>query len=122
MRKLRKPFQTGAFILMSLGAGGGLNASFVQTGAAHAPRSQYCAIEVFSSRAPDRDYDEIGIIEGTGTLWKADLDDVLPKMKEEACLVGGEALIMGSSNVYTEGRENTRSQRVTATVIRWKTS
>ena len=121
MRKLRKPLQTGAFILMTLVAGGCLNASFVQTGATHAPRSQYCAIEVFSSRAPDRDYDEIGIIEGTGTLWKADLDDVLPKMKEEACLVGGEALIMGSSNVYTEGRDNTRSQRVTATVIRWKT-
>ena len=121
MEKSQKSLQYGVCVLVTLVAGGCLSASFVQTGATHSPRSRYCAIEVFSSQNPDREYDEIGIIEGTGTLWKADLDDVLPKMKEEACLVGGEALIMGSSNVYTEGKENTRSQRVTATVIRWKT-
>ena len=121
MKKSQKSLQSGVCVLVTLVAGGCLSASFVQTGATHSPRSRYCAIEVFSSQNPDREYDEIGIIEGTGTLWKADLEDVLPKMKEEACLVGGEALIMGSSDVYTEGRENTRSQRVTATVIRWRT-
>jgi hypothetical protein len=120
MKKLQRLSNSAFCVLVSLVSGGCLSASFVQTGASkHPPRGKYCAIEVFSSRIPDRDYDEIGIVEGTGSLWKADMDDVLPRMKEEACLVGGEALIMGSSDTFTEG-ENTRSQRVTATVIRWK--
>ena len=122
MKKFKELSNWMLVAIAILVAGGCLSASFVQTGASYPPRGKYCQIEVFSSRAPDREYDEIGIVEGTGSWWNADLEDVLPRMKEEACLVGGEALIMGSSDTYTEGREGTRAQRVTATVIRWKTS
>ena len=101
--------------------GGCLSATFVPTSGAYPARASDCDIEVFSSAVPDREYEEIGIVEGEGSAWKADLEDVLPKLKEEGCRAGGDALIMQSSDTFSEGRDGIRVQRVSATVIRWKT-
>ena len=101
--------------------GGCLSATFVPTSRAYPPRASDCDIEVFSSAVPDREYEEIGIVEGEGSAWKADLEDVLPKLKEEGCRAGGDALIMESSDTFSQGRDGIRTQRISATVIRWKT-
>ena len=103
-------------------AGGCVSATFIPTqGAAYPAKSRYCEIEVFSSAVPNREYEEIGIVEGEGSAWKADLEDVLPKLKEEGCRAGGDALIMQSSDTFSQGRDGIRTQRISATVIRWKT-
>lgn len=53
------------------------------------------------------------------------LENVLPKMKREACLAGGDAIIIGShakSVTVSGGPHHTSSDEklnVTATVIRW---
>lgn len=101
--------------------GGCLSATFVPTSGAYPARASDCDIEVFSSAVPDREYEEIGIVEGEGSAWKADLEDVLPKLKEEGCRAGGDALIMQSSDTFSQGRDGIRTQRISATVIRWKT-
>ena len=99
-----------------------MSATFIPTqSAAYPSKDRHYNIEVFSSAVPDREYEEIGIVEGEGSAWKSDLEDVLPKLKEEACLAGGDALIMQSSDTFSEGRDGIRVQRVSATVIRWKT-
>ena len=103
-------------------AGGCVSATFIPTqGAAYPSKDRHCNIEVFSSAVPDREYEEIGIVEGEGSAWKADLEDVLPKLKEEGCRAGGDALIMQSSDTFSQGRDGIRTQRISATVIRWKT-
>ncbi len=101
--------------------GGCLSATFVPTSGAYPARASDCDIEVFSSAVPDREYEEIGIVEGEGSAWKADLEDVLPKLNEEGCRAGGDALIMESSDTFSQGRDGIRTQRISATVIRWKT-
>ena len=99
-----------------------MSATFIATqGAVYPSKGRYCAIEVFSSAVPDREYEEIGIVEGEGSWWKSDLEDVLPKLMEQGCLAGGNALIIQSSSTFSEGSEGIRVQRVSATVIRWKT-
>ena len=101
--------------------GGCLSATFVPTSGAYPARASDCDIKVFSSAVPDRKYEEIGIVEGVGSAWKADLEAVLPKLKEEGCRAGGDALIMQSSDAFSQGRDGIRTQRISATVIRWKT-
>jgi len=96
------------------------SATFVPTGGAYPAKAVDCDIAVFSSSLPDRDYEEMGIVEGQGDMWKAELADILPKLKEEACLAGGDAIIMQSNDTFAEGKEGIRVQRVTATVIRWR--
>jgi len=73
------------------------SATFIPTGRTFPAKPENCTIEVFSSKVPDRAYEEIGIIEGEGMLGKESLLDVLPEMKKEACLAGGDALIITSS-------------------------
>jgi hypothetical protein len=103
-------------------SGGCLSATFVPTQAvAYPPKSSSCEIEVFSSAVPDREYEEIGIVEGEGSAWKSGLDDILPKIMEEGCLAGGDAVIVQSSNTFSEGEAGIPVQRISATVIRWKT-
>jgi hypothetical protein len=96
-------------------------ARYVPTGSVYAAKSDNCPIEVFSSKSPDREYEEIGIIEGEGWLGGDTLADVLPKMKVEACRAGGDAIIITSNqktpNVY-DGTSDSELN-VTATVIRW---
>ena len=50
------------------------------------------------------------------------LEKVLPKMKQEACKAGGDAIILGSSQKTVDIYEDLGDDQlnVTATVIRWK--
>ena len=109
-----------ASLVALLGAAGCVHATFVQTGTRYPARVAGCQVEVFSSTLPHRPYEELGIVEGEGDWWKSDLEDVLPKLKEEACRAGGDALILIDSDTFAEGDQGIRVQRVTATVIRWK--
>ena len=99
---------------------GCVHATYIPTGEAYPSRSGNCDVQVFSSAPPERPYVELGIVEGEGDWWKADLEDILPRLKEEACLAGGDAIIMGANNRYAEGEDGIRVQHVTATVIRWR--
>lgn len=79
-----------------------------------------CEIEVFITMLPDRDYVEIGIVEAKATLWKSDIQDILPKLRERACEEGGDAIIMGESDTFAEGEDGVETQKTSATVIRWR--
>ena len=95
-------------------------ATYIPTGSAAYPaRAAHCELEIFSSTLPADEYQELGIVEAEGTVWKSDLEDVLPKMREEACHAGGEGLIINSTDTFAEGEDGYRVQRVTGTVIRW---
>ena len=110
-------------------AGGCVRATFIPTqGAAYPSKDRHCNIEVFSSAVPDREYEEIGIVEADTELLNTVLlvwvEDMLPKLMEEGCLAGGDALIIQSSSTFSEGIEEwdeIRVQRISTTVIRWKT-
>ena len=98
-----------------------MGATFIPTQAtAYPSRNSSCEIEVFSSAVPDLEYEEIGIVEGEGRAWKSGLEDILPKIMEEGCLAGGDALIIQSSDTFSEGRDGMKVQRLSAPVIRWK--
>lgn len=96
-----------------------VSATFVPTGAPYPPKPADCELQIFSSALPERPYEELGLVEGDGKWWKSDLEDVLPKLREEACRAGGDGLILFSSDTFAEGEDGIRVQRVTATVIRW---
>ena len=121
MQRLPKFLKVAYFLCAIVVTGGCLSATFVPTSGAYPARASACDIEVFSSAVPDREYEEIGIVVGEGSAWKADLEDVLPKLKEEGCRAGGDALIMQPSDTFSQGRDGIRTQRISATVIRWKT-
>ena len=112
-----------SFLAMIVLAGGCVNATFIPTqSTASPPKDMSCEIEVISSGVPEgKRYEELGIVEAEGSAWKSDLEDLLPKMMEEGCLAGGDALIILSSDTYSEGRDGIPAQRISATVIRWKT-
>ncbi len=117
-----KKLKMASFLATIVVAGGCVSATFIPTQSArYASTNRHCNIEVFSSAVPDREYEEIGIVEGEGKAWKSDLEDVLPKLMEEGCLAGGNALIIEASSTFSEGSDGIRVQRVSATVIRWKT-
>ena len=116
----KRVLRVGALLLAAGGVVGCVEATFVPTGATYPPKAPDCDLEVFSSGAPERAYEEVGIVEADGDWWKSDLEDVLPKVKEEACLAGGDAIIIQESDVFSEGDAGIRVQRLTATVIRWR--
>lgn len=119
MRKLDT--RSGLFLLpVVLVVAGCVSATYVQTGAAYPSRAHDCAIEVFSADLPDREFEEIGILEGEGIGWKADMEDVIPRLKEEACLAGGDAVILQSTQRYASGDEGLDNMYAFATVIRWE--
>jgi hypothetical protein len=120
MKKLPRLLRVGFCLSAVVVAGGCVSATFVPTRGVYPSKGRYCEIEVFSSAAPDREYEEIGIVEGEGNWWKARLEDVLPKLVEEGCLAGGDAIIMQSNDMFSEGEAGIRTQRISATVIRWK--
>ena len=97
------------------------SAKFVATGPSYPARADDCPIEVFSSKSPDRPYEELGIIEGEGSLGADTLEEILPKMKREACRAGGDAIILTSSQKTVDVNEDSSDEHlnVTATVIRW---
>ena len=98
------------------------SAKFVATGSPHPARADDCDIEIFISKMPDREYEELGIIEGEGSLGADTLEKVLPKMKREACRAGGDAMILTSNQKFSSaiGDElDDDKLSSTATVIRW---
>ena len=105
-------------VLMAVG--GCVGATYIPTGTIHPARSKDCTIEVLSTGLPNRDYEEIGILEGEGSLWKADMEDVLPKLIEEACLAGGDAIVLQSVQKYATGEVGDEALYASATVIRWQ--
>ena len=107
-------------VLTILGVGGCVSATFVPTGPVYPAKAMDCEIRVYSSALPDRAYEEVGIVEGEGDWWKSDLEDVLPRLKEEACLAGGDGIVLFESDTFAEGEAGIRVQRISATVIRWK--
>ena len=122
MKKLPRLLRLVSCLAAIVVSGGCVSATFIPTQAAAYPsKSSSCEIEVFSSAVPDREYEEIGIVEGEGSAWKSGLEDILPKIMGEGCLAGGDALIIQSSDTFSEGRDGMKVQRISATVIRWKT-
>ena len=117
---------TGQGLAMVLGLlfvalGGCVGATYVPISAAAYPaRSKDCPIEVFTTALPDRAYEELGIAEGEGSLWKSDTEDVLPKLKEEACRAGGDAIVWLSDGKFSQGEDNYPVLRSVVTVIRWR--
>ena len=100
------------------------SAKFIPTREAFPAKPANCAMKVFSSRAPDRAYQEIGIIEGEGMLGKESLEDVLPEMMKQACLAGGDALIITSNEriSVSDGGDfmgSSEELHTVATVIVW---
>jgi hypothetical protein len=110
----------GGLFAIVLMLGACVQAQFVQTSrSVYPPRAPDCDMEVFATGVPDHPYEEIGIVEGEGDWWKSDLADVLPRLKEEACLAGGDALVLGESDRYAQGEEGIPVLRTQAVVIRW---
>ena len=123
MKKPSRLLRPVSWLAMIVLAGGCVSATFVPTQSTpYPPRGMYCEIEVISTGVPEgKRYQELGIVEAEGSAWKSDLEDLLPKMMEEGCLAGGDALIILSSDTYSEGRDGIPVQRISATVIRWET-
>ena len=127
MRKITKrgvlilTFVITAMALLS----GCASAKFIATGKSYPAKPEDCSIEVFTSKLPDREYEELGILEGEGFLGADSFEDVLPKMKIEACRAGGDAIILLSSqkSVNVSGNDDNITSddklNVTATVVRW---
>jgi hypothetical protein len=92
---------------------------FTPTGDIQPARPDDCEIEVFSAGPPSAAYEELGIIEGEGDLWKASLREVLPDLKREACRAGGDAIVLHDSSRYVSGEDDDEQFYTTATVIRW---
>lgn len=102
--------------------GGCSSARYIATGPTYPAQSDDCSVEVFSSKAPDRDYEELGILEGEGSFGADTMKKVLPKMKREACRAGGDAIIITSNQKFSSeflSDEGDDKLNVTATVIRW---
>ena len=123
MKKSPRLLRRGSFLAVIILMGGCVSATFVPTQSPpYPPRGMYCEIEVISTGVPEgKRFQELGIVEAEGSAWKSDLEDLLPKMMQEGCLAGGDALIIRSSDTYAEGRDGIPVQRISATVIRWET-
>jgi hypothetical protein len=120
MKKPKGLLSIASMLAALLVVGGCASATFVPTGAVYPAKAKDCVIEFFSSALPDREYEEIGIVEGKGSFWKSDLEDVLPKLKEQACLAGGDGIILQSAGRYAEGEHGVKNVYAVSTVIRWK--
>jgi len=110
---------TMVFIITSLSCA---SAKFISTGSSYPARPGDCQIEVFSSKQPDREYEELGVIEGEGSMGHDTLEKILPKMKQEACKAGGDAIILTSRQKSADLFDDSGDDKlnVTATVIRWR--
>ena len=108
-------------LLMIVLLAGCSSAKFIATGPAYPARADDCYVEIFSSKAPEREYEELGIIEGEGSLGADTLEEILPKMKREACRAGGDAIVITSSQKTVSVSEDSSDDHlnITATVIRW---
>ena len=93
------------------------SAKFIKTGPSMPAKPDDCDIEIFTSKLPDRQYEELGIIEGDTYFGADSLEEVLPKMKREACRAGGDAIILKSTQKTVE--DDISNLNVIATVVRW---
>jgi hypothetical protein len=123
MRRTRLVFQNLVVLLsvlvLTIGlAGCGPTAKFIQTGPVLAAKPDDCPIAVFYTKLPDRDYDELGIIECEGLSGEASVEKVLPTLKQTACQAGGDAVIIKT----VQKVENPDDEKiyVTAAVIKWR--
>jgi hypothetical protein len=60
-----------------------------------------CSLQVISTFPKDSKYDELGIVHGKsgGSIFHGQgLDSLLPDMKEEACKLGADALVLKGSS------------------------
>ena len=60
-------------------------------------RPSGCDIQVFTQAPTDRKFEELAILNAatdTGSFTKKDLASVLPTLKEKACAVGADAIIL----------------------------
>ncbi len=89
-------------------------ATYISTGNTYPARAEDCPIEIYTTKLPTRAYDEIGIVEGAGSWPMESLESILPKLKQQACAAGGDALIMTANQ-----RGQNSEHSVTATVVRW---
>ena len=94
------------------------SAKFIQTGQSYTSKPDDCVIEVFSTKLPDREYEELGLLEGEGFLGGDTMEMILPKLKAEACKAGGDAIILKSAQKYVNDMDD-ENMHVTATVIKW---
>jgi hypothetical protein len=119
-------------IAVFVGATGCVRVGYIPTNASAPARPENCPIQIFTSRAPDRPYVELGIVEARGSAHRASLEDMLPEMRQEACLAGGDGIIMGGAQrsttasgsfSLTGGSFSTIEHlNTTATVIRFQDS
>lgn len=117
---MRLESMRGAAVAAALLLGACVGTQFVPTnGGVYPPRPADCELEVFASGVPDYPYVEIGIVEGEGSHWKADLQSLLPELRGEACLAGGDAIILGAADKFAVGEEGHPILHVSAVVIRW---
>lgn len=112
-----RPAATAVLALLA----GCVTVSYVPTTSPFPPKPRDCEIQVFSAAPPQRAYQEIGILEGEGSFWNADLEDILPKLREEACLAGGDAIVLLSAQrVRGDDDDLDEELHAFATVIRWE--
>ncbi len=107
-----------SLILAVLVLAGCASANYISTGQEMQPKAEDCDIEIFTSKLPDRDYDEIGVLEGKGFLGADSLADILPKMKAEGCKAGGDAIIL-TSRERASNFDGEDALFTTATVVVW---
>jgi hypothetical protein len=119
MKKVWSRMPIAPCLAACLAVAGCVNAWYVPTGARYPAKARDCDIEVYASGLPAREYEEIALLEGEGNLWKAELRDILPKLKEQACLAGGDAIILNPPQRYAEGEQGSPRMYASATVIRW---
>ena len=111
----------GTLALLALLSSACVGAHYVPSaGQAYPPREKDCEIAVYSTQLPEREYEEIGFVEGEGSHWKSDLGDLLPKLKEQACLAGGDAIVLEYQEKYIAGHDDPYPVlHSVATVLRW---
>ncbi len=107
-----------AVLISMFNWGCGPSTNFIKTGPSMAAKSNNCLIEVFNSKVPERKYQELGVLESEGEFGYDSFEKILPKLKEEACRNGGDAIIIKTIQKYVDNSNNEKMY-VTATVIKW---
>ena len=76
------------------------SAKFVRTGTQYAAKQNDCSMKVYMVKPPRAPYEEICIINvksGTGFFADKELIKLLPKVKEQGCLCGADAVYIKNS-------------------------
>lgn len=75
-----------------------------------------CPIRVYTLRPSER-FEEIALLNGQD--W-ASLDSIIPRLKEEACALGADAIVITHSRPYTStyGSDTHENAKMTATAIK----